>query len=79
MMDFSRPEIVMKNHLPRLCGSCSELIMPLQSGCCVMMAVSPGLYKVFQGKSVSEVMKWECFQCRFDVWRRVDAPRGCFQ
>ena len=67
MMDFSRPDIVMKNHLSRLCGSCSELIMPLQSGCCVMMAVSPGLYKVFQGKSVSEVMKWECFQYRFDV------------
>ena len=61
MMDFSRPEIVMKDYLPRQCGSCPELVMPLQNGCCVMMAVPPGLYKAFQGKSVSKVMKWECF------------------
>ena len=67
MMGFSRLEIVMKDHLSRPCESCPELFMPLQSGCYVMMVVPPGLYKAFQGKSVSEVVKWECFQCCFDV------------
>ena len=68
MIDFSRPEIVIKDHVPRPCGYCPELVMLLQSGCCEMMAVPPGLYKAFQGKSVSEVVKWECLQYHFDVW-----------
>ena len=79
MIDWSRPATVIKDQRPRPCESCPELVMPLQSGCWVMIAVPPCLYNAFQDKSVSEVMKWECFQCRFDVYLRVDTPRGCFQ
>ena len=43
------------------------------------MAVPPGLYNAVQGESVSEVIICECFQWRFEVLRRVDSPRGCFQ
>ena len=79
MMYWYRPATVIKDQQPRPCESCLELVMPLQSGCWVMIAVPPGLYNAFQDKSVSEVMKWECFQYRFDVYLRVDTPRGCFQ
>ena len=57
MMDFSRPEIVINDHRPRPCGSCQELGIPLQIGGWMMMTGPPGLYKAFQGRSVSEVMK----------------------
>ena len=79
MIDCSRPAIVIKDQRPKLCGSCPELVMPLQSGCWVMIVVPPGLYNAFQCKSLSEVMKWESFQYRFHVCLRVDTPRGCFQ